>query len=83
MHNCYDKVKIEKAKSGKYYFLVLENLENGVYNLEYNFWAGQNKKTKITVHKGQYWEGDFILKQNQIFKSSTVKRNLLIDEVDF
>jgi len=33
LHNCFDKIKIEKSESGKYSFLVLENLENGVYDL--------------------------------------------------
>ena len=41
LHNCFDKIKIEKSKSEKYYFLVLENLDNGVYYLDYNFWANQ------------------------------------------
>jgi hypothetical protein len=55
LHNCFDKIKIEKSESGKYFFLVLENLENGVYNLKYNFWANQKHDIKITVNKGQYW----------------------------
>ena len=39
LHNCFDKIRIEKSESGQYFFLVLENLENGVYNLRYNFWS--------------------------------------------
>ena len=58
LHNCFDKIKIEKLGSGKYFFLVLENLENGVYNLRYNFCANQKQNIKITVIKGEIWKGD-------------------------
>ena len=52
LHNCFDKIKLEKSPCGLYYFLVLENLEFGVYQLRYNMWAGQKYEVKIRVNQG-------------------------------
>lgn len=35
----------------------------------------------MTVHKGSYWEGNFILKKNNIFESAGKKQNIRIEQV--
>jgi len=35
--------------------------------------AGQREKIDITVHQGEYWEGNFILKKNNLLESSSKK----------
>jgi hypothetical protein len=51
--------------------LQLEGLEAGNYELKYNFDLANHRETiEITVHKGQYWQGGFILKNNQLISKS-------------
>ena len=50
--------------------------------MELNASSLQKEKIHITVHKGQYWENNFILKKNEIFLSSAKKNSLKINKVE-
>lgn len=43
--------------------------------------ANQHQRISIIVHKGQNWEGNFILKKNQMFQSAAQKNVLRIEGV--
>lgn len=53
-----------------YHLLKLEGLEVGEYTLKLNTCVGQENCIYITVHKGEYWEGNFIAKNNCIMQST-------------
>ena len=62
--------------------IKLSGLEHGNYELELNTSPQQRESISITVHRGEYWENNFILKKNEIFLSSAKKDSLRIDEVE-
>ena len=37
---------------------------------------------KIIVHKGKYWEGDFILKQNCLIENVSSKYGLRLENIE-
>jgi len=53
----------------------------GNYTLTTRMCANEFQTIKITVHRGQYWEGNFILKKSEMFQSSAQKNMIRIDEV--
>ena len=70
LENLFNRIKLVKAECGLYHLLKLDGLEVGEYTLNLFMCANQDQEIKITVHKGEYWEGNFILKKNCIFQSS-------------
>jgi hypothetical protein len=61
----FNRIKIIKSGCQQYHYLKLEGLEVGEYQLKYNFdLTNHYGNVKITVHKGEYWQGSFILKNN-------------------
>ena len=73
--------RIQLTKHSHYHMLSLVGLEVGDYTLITKFCANEFQSISITVHKGQYWEGNFILKKNCIFQSYAQKQMIRIDEV--
>jgi hypothetical protein len=70
LKNLFDRITLTKAACGMYHILNLAGLEVGEYTLNLKITAGQKQKIQITVHKGTYWEGNFILKKSCLFESS-------------
>jgi hypothetical protein len=79
--NLFKRIKLAKVPCGKYHMLSLEGLEAGSYKLCTKMCANEFQEIEITVHKGEYWEGTFILKKNCMFQSSAQKNMVRIDEV--
>jgi hypothetical protein len=70
LKNFFDRIKLVKAACGMYHVLNLVGLEVGEYRLCLKMSAGQRQTINITVHKGTYWEGNFILKKSCLLESS-------------
>ena len=81
LENMFSRIKISKVECGKYHLLRLDGLEIGEYTLKLKQTANQEQRIDITVHKGEYWQGNFILKKNCIFESSAQKNALRINEI--
>ena len=82
IENCFKRIQVEKADCQHYHLIKLSGLEHGNYKLELNTSPQQREHISITVHRGEYWENNFILKKNEIFLSSAKKDCLRIDEVE-
>jgi hypothetical protein len=79
----FSRIKLVKSLCGNYHYLRLEGLEAGDYKLKYNFDpANPDMQIDITVHKGEYWQGSFILKNNQLLSSSSQKEVLELMSID-
>jgi len=72
-----------------YHFIQLQNLEPGQYQLTLKHCydddndhrmpsSDGSRKFQITVHKGSYWENNFILSNNKFVESSIRKKPLII-----
>jgi hypothetical protein len=79
MEDCIEQVEFLK-QDVKYYNLVrFNNLAVGEYELNLK---KDQKKIKITIHRGTYWESDgFILKRNCLFENKNVSKMVKIASV--
>ena len=79
--NLFERISFSPSKHGLYRVLKLQGLETGEYQLKLNLNAGQRQSIKITVHEGQHWEGNFILKKNNLFESSSMKKSVRVEQI--
>ena len=81
--NMFQRIKfVLSEKRGQYQILKLEGLENGEYTLKLKLSASQLKTIDIVVHKGQYWEGNYILKRNCLIENYTYKNAIRLETID-
>jgi hypothetical protein len=66
LHDLFNRIEISKSQSGTYKIITLKGLEPGDYQLKLNLHCADQKTYQITVHRGTYWQGNFILKKNNI-----------------
>jgi len=69
--NSFDKIKIEKDKSGNFHHVKINGLKEGQYLLQLSLTSGVCQHVEIHVYSGTYWENDFILSNNSIVERST------------
>ena len=75
LKNMFSRIKVIDGQ------INLESLEAAEYQLRIKD-AKKPQVIKITVHKGTYWQGQFILKKNCLLESSASKKILQISKVE-
>ena len=58
-------------------------MESGEYTLKLKMSATQLITVNITVHKGTYWEDNFILKKNCLIESFSRKNGIRLESIKF
>ena len=70
LNNMFMRIKLIDSAGKAYKLIRLDGLEVGDYELHLRLNVGQHQNIKITVHRGTYWQGNFILKRNCLYESS-------------
>ena len=82
LKNLFSRIQIHAAPSGApYHLLRIEELERGEYELRLGLNSGEKTVITITVHKGHYWQDNFILKKGCIIENTAKKSMISLENM--